>query len=315
MKAKYMGRLAATILAMSISVFAMHGQIFEGWYADPDIRLYNGVFWVFPTTSIAFEDQSYFDAWSSPDLEEWTKHASIITTETIRWAKDNFWAPASVSRNEKYYLYFSANGLRTSNEAAGIGVAVADSPGSPYEDAMGRRLIDTVINNANPMDPDVFIDDDGQVYFYYGGTAANVALLGNDMVSFRQLPHEPNGTFFKDITPTPKFVEGTKVFKKNSVYYMMWSENGYGDPTYQVSYGTSDSPFGPFEVRGVILQQKPEVAVATGHNSIVNIPGTDEWYIFYHRRSKKEKDPNKRVIAYDPMYFNVDGTIQPVQIS
>lgn len=120
---------------------------------------------------------------------------------------------------------------------------------------------------------------------------------------------------FRDVTPTPKFVEGTKVFKRKGVYYMTWSENGYGDATYQVSYGTSDSPLGPFEVRGVILQQKPEVAVATGHNSVLNMPGTDEWYIFYHRRARDEKNPNKRVIAYDPMYFDEDGTIRPVDIS
>lgn len=188
MRTKCLRQLATMVLAMSTSAGAIHGRIvFEGWYADPEVRVYDGVYWVFPTTSIGLDHQSYFDAWSSPDLEEWTKHAFILTTENIRWAKDNFWAPASVRRNGKYYLYFSANGLRTSNADADIGVAVADSPGGPYQDALGRRLIDTVINNANPMDPDVFVDDDdvdGQVYLYYGGTAVNVALLGEDMLSF-----------------------------------------------------------------------------------------------------------------------------------
>lgn len=156
--------LVGTVLTTAVS--PMGGLIFEGWYADPEIRVYDNIFWIFPTTSIAFEVQSYFDAWSSPDMVHWTKHSAIITNHTISWAKDNFWAPASVIRNEKYYLYFSANGLRTVNQDAGIGVAVADSTDGPCEDALGKRLIDTVISNANPMDPGVFLDEDDQVYVY-----------------------------------------------------------------------------------------------------------------------------------------------------
>lgn len=297
-----------TVLAM---VTPMSG--IQGWYADPDIRVYDGTFWIFPTTSIG--DQTYFDAWSSPDLLHWQKHPNILVTDDISWATDQLWAPTSVKRHDKFWLYFSANGLRTNTPTAGIGVAVADAPSGPFKDALGDRLIDTIINNANPMDPDIFVDDDDdQIYLYYGGTSVNVALLNKDMISFQSLPGQPNDTYFKELTPTPKFVEGTKVFKRHGIYYMMWSENGYGDPTYQVSYGTANSPLGPFEVKGTILQQDPKVAVATGHNSVLNLPGTDDWYIVYHRRARKEKNVNNRVLAYDRMYFNEDGTIQPVKI-
>lgn len=163
------------------------------------------------------------------------------------------------------------------------------------------------------MDPDVFIDDDGVIYFYFGGSAVNVALLNEDMVSFRPFP-DSNSTF-KDITPSPSFVEGTKVFKRNGIYYMTWSENSYGDPTYQVAYGTSSSPLGPFTPEGVILSQNSSVAVATGHNGILNLPGTDDWYIVYHRRPLNETDANHRVIAIDRLYFGEDGAIQSVVIT
>lgn len=102
---------------------------FDGWYADPEIRQYDSVFWVFPTTSIAFEDQKWFDAFSSPDLISWTKHPNILTTESISWAQDNLWAPASIrGADGRYYFYFSANGLRSQKTTAGLGVAVADFP-------------------------------------------------------------------------------------------------------------------------------------------------------------------------------------------
>lgn len=287
----------------------------QGWYADPDIRLYDGTYWIFPTTSIDFSEQTYFDAFSSTDLTTWTKHSNITTASDFTWARDNFWAPSSFYRNGQYYFYFSANGLRTLEETAGLGVAVASSPGGPYKDAIGSRLVDSVINNANPMDPDIFVDDDDQIYFYYGGSAVNVAVLNDDMISFKDLPAEQGGGTFKNITPAASFVEGAEVFKRNGIYYMMWSENGYGDPTYQVAYGISGSPFGPFEPKGVVLQQDPAVAVATGHNSVLNIPETDVWYIVYHRRPLTETAANNRVLAMDSMYFNEDGTIQPIQIT
>lgn len=173
--------------------------------------------------------------------------------------------------------------------------------------------MDSVINGANPMDPDVFLDDDGVIYFYFGGSAVNVGLLNEDMVSFRPFP-DSNSTF-KDITPSPTFVEGTKIFKRNGIYYMTWSENGYGDPTYQVAYGMSTSPLGPFTPRGVILAQNASVAVATGHNGILNLPGTDVWYIVYHRRPLNETDPNHRVVAIDRLYFGEDGEVQSVVIT
>lgn len=301
--------LAAAQATFDYATAPAGNPVFDGFYADPEIRIYNNTFWVFPTVSIAFEDQKWFDAFSSPDLVHWTKHPEILRAgEDVSWARDNMWAPTSLEQNGKYWFYFSANGLRTLNDRAGLGVAVADSPGGPYVDALdGQRLISELENNANPMDPDIFVDDDGQTYFYYGGTAVNVALLNTtDMVSFL--------TPFKDVTPAPTFVEATKVFKRNGIYYMMWSENGYGDPTYQAAYATANSPLGPFTPRGVVLQQDPAVAVATGHNSVLNIPGTDVWYIVYHRRPLNEQDANSRTVALDRMYFNADGTIQPIRL-
>lgn len=170
------------------------------------------------------------------------------------------------------------------------------------------------------MDPDVFTDDDGKKYLYFGGTRGNVGLLNDDMIIFRPIntSESAEGTdaqYFKSITPRPSnFEEGMKVFKRNGTYYIMWSENGYGDATYQVAYGTSDSPLGPFSPRGVILKQDPVIAVATGHNSVLNIPGTDIWYIVYHRRPLHESNGDRRVVAMDRMYFGADGGIEPVEL-
>lgn len=282
-----------------------------GWYADPDVAIYNNRFYVFPTASRPYAEQTYLDAFSSADLVTWTKHPNVLTTASISWAKYAVWAPAPIARNGKYYLYFAANDIQSNAELGGIGVAVADSPEGPYTDAIGRPLIAQFVNGAQPIDQDVFIDDDGQAYIYYGGWGhANVAKLNSDMTSLGTLS---DGSTYKEITPSG-YIEGSQMFKRDGTYYLMWSEGGWTGPDYSVAYAMADSPTGPFQRLDKVLAQDAAVARGAGHNSVLNIPGTDTWYIIYHRRPLSETDGNARQLAYDRMYFNPDGTIQRVKM-
>lgn len=283
----------------------------DGWYADPDTEIYDGLYWVYPTSSYNYEEQTYLDAFSSPDLINWTKHPNVLTTSNVSWATKAVWAPAPISRNGKYYIYFGANDIQEDDTTTigGIGVAVSDSPDGPYVDAIGSPLIGEYHNGAQPIDQDVFIDDDGQAYIYYGGHShANVALLNEDMVSIGTFP---DGTQFKEITPT-NYVEGAQMFKRNGTYYMMWSEGGWTGPDYAVSYAMANSPLGPFERKAKILQQDLAVATGSGHNGVINVPDTDIWYIVYHRRPLGDDDGNHRQLAYDRMYFDEDGSIADI---
>ncbi|MBP2328040.1 hypothetical protein JOF56_008425 [Kibdelosporangium banguiense] len=281
----------------------------DGWYADPDVAVYGEKYWVFPTSSRPYAEQTYLDAFSSPDLVHWTKHPNVLTIADVPWARRAVWAPAPVQRNGKYYLYFAANDIQSNSELGGIGVAVADKPEGPYQDAIGRPLISQFVNGAQPIDQDVFIDSDGQAYMYYGGWGhANVVRLNSDMTSLGQFP---DGSTYKEITPS-NYTEGPQMLKRNGKYYLMWSEDYWGGPNYSVSYAMADSPTGPFTRIGKVLSQDSAVARGSGHNSVLNVPGTDIWYIVYHRRPLSRTDINHRQVAYDRMSFNADGTIQPV---
>ncbi|KAI8947778.1 putative glycosyl hydrolase [Xylaria longipes] len=284
----------------------------EGWYADPGSAIYDGVFWVYPTSSYAYEEQTYIDAFSSPDLINWTKHPNVLTISNVAWATKALWAPTPISRNGKYYLYFSANDIQEdeAGKVGGIGVAVADKPEGPFIDAIGKPLIGSYHNGAQPIDQDVFIDDvDGKAYIYYGGHShANVAILNEDMISIGTFD---DGTTFKEITPKT-YVNGARMFKRNGIYYFMWSEGSWTGPDYCISYAMADNPLGPFDGLATILQQDSAVATGTGHNSVIHVPETDIWYILYHRRPLSETERDHRTLAYDRMYFNDDGTIQPI---
>ncbi|WP_238006636.1 family 43 glycosylhydrolase [Dactylosporangium sp. AC04546] len=302
--------LAAVLLPGTPARAADAGNPFaDGWYADPDVAVYGNTYWVFPTTSKSYAEQTYLDAFSSTDLVTWTKHPNVLTTARVSWASYAMWAPAPVQRNGKYYLYFAANDIQNDSSLGGIGVAVADRPEGPYSDALGRPLIGQFHNGAQPIDQDVFIDDDGQAYMYYGGWGhANVVKLNADMTSLGTFS---DGSTYKEITPAG-YVEGSQMFKRNGKYYLMWSEGGWTGPDYSVAYAMASSPTGPFTRLDKVLAQDPAVAKGSGHNAVLNVPGTDTWYIVYHRRPLSETDGNHRQLAFDRMTFAADGTIQRV---
>ncbi|MGW3800817.1 family 43 glycosylhydrolase [Streptomyces clavifer] len=300
---------ARTAGAPDASTAEAGNPIVEGWYADPDVAVYGDRFWIYPTTSRRYSEQTFMDAFSSTDMVNWTKHPKVLDIADVAWAEYALWAPAPVFRDGKYYLYFAANDIQSDSELGGIGVAVADRPEGPYKDAIGGPLVSRFHNGAQPIDQDVFIDDDGQAYMYYGGWGhANVVKLNPDMTSLGTFS---DGSTYKEITPE-NYVEGSYMFKRDGTYYMMWSEGGWTGPDYSVSYAMSDSPTGPFKKIDRVLAQDPAVARGSGHNSVVNVPGTDIWYIVYHRRPLSETDGNHRALAYDRIDFNSDGTIRPV---
>ena len=286
--------------------------ILKGWYADPEAAIFKKQYWIYPTWSDKYNKQVFFDAFSSPDLLHWKKHEHILDTASVKWAKRAMWAPAIVEKNRKYYLFFSANDIQNNNEYGGIGIAVADKPEGPFKDYLGKPLIAAFHNGAQPIDQFVFHDKDGQYYIIYGGWQhCNIAKLKNDFTGI--IPFD-DGTMFREITP-PGYVEGPFMFMRNNKYYFMWSEGGWTGPDYSVAYAIGDSPFGPFERVGKILQQDSAIATGAGHHSIMHNTAKDLWYIIYHRRPLGETAANNRATCLEQLFFDDKGFILPVKLS
>lgn len=285
--------------------------ILEGWYADPEGILYGDTYWIYPTRSDLYENQYSLDCFSSPDLVNWTKHASILDTAEVKWAKIAMWAPAVLNKDGKYYIFFGANDVHE-GEIGGIGVAVSDRPEGPYKDLLGKPLINEIVNGAQPIDQYVFRDTDGTYYMYYGGWRhCNMVKLNDD---FTGLVPFDDGEIYKEITPE-NYVEGPFMFMKNGKYYFMWSEGGWGRPDYKVAYAIADSPFGPFNRIATILEQDPEIGTSAGHNSVIQIPGTEDYYIIYHRRPIGDTARDHRATCIDKMTFDENGFINPVKMT
>jgi beta-xylosidase len=283
--------------------------LFPGWYADPEAVVIGREYWIFPTYSAPYSKQVFFNAFSSTNLVKWEKHERILDTSEVKWAKMAMWAPSVIQKNGKFFLFFGANDIQKDNQTGGIGIAVSESPEGPYRDYIGKPLIDKFYNGAQPIDQFAFRDADGTCYLIYGGWRhCNIVKLNDDFTGVEPLA---DGTYFKEITPKG-YVEGPFIFIRNGKYYFMWSEGGWTGPDYSVAYAVGDSPFGPFERKGKILMQDKNIATGAGHHSVIHVPGTDNYYIVYHRRPLNETDRNSREVCIDRMEFDENGLIKQV---
>lgn len=289
--------------------------VLAGYYADPEILYAEKTkrYYIYPTSDgFTGWAGNYFKVFSSANLTNWKDEGVMLDLpKQVSWANRNAWAPCiiekKISGQYKYFYYFTA--------AQKIGVAVADEPTGPFVD-LGKPLVaekPAGIKGGQEIDPDVFTDPKtGKSYLYWGNGYMAVAELNEDMVSFK-----PESTQIIKVDKT--YREGTYVFYRKGIYYFMWSEDDTRSPNYRVRYGTSTSPTGPLTISAdniVIQKNEAEGIYGTGHNSVIQIPGTDDWYIVYHRFTY----PNgikmgsaagyNREVCIDKLVFGADGSIK-----
>lgn len=285
--------------------------IFSAPAADPTMVQFGDKYYVYPT--FGGIPEVGFGVWSSEDLTDWKSEGMILKFADLGWANKDAWAPDIIERNGKYYFYYSA--------ASSIGVAVSDSPTGPFIDPLGRPLIDFE-EDMSTIDPCVFIDDDGKTYLYWGATFNGTMFmreLNADMISFKG----EKKTVFNYSLEKDYHCEGSFVFKRNGLYYYLWSEyiwcdfpSLYKDHSYRVNYAVSTSPEGPFTKelsRVPILSTDMELNyIGPGHNSVLNIPGTDDYFIVYHQHQGNARFRRTNI---DRMTFNKLGGINTIRMT
>ncbi len=320
--------VAAGIVPGKLYAQEGHNPVLPGFHADPEILYSNkdGKYYIYSTTDgMPGWGGYYYHAFSAPSIDaQWTDCGVVLDakSEQVPWADGNLWAPAAIERKEgdtyKYYLYFSANNPESRRKE--ISVAVANAPAGPFK-ALDRPIIkDDPSRRGQQIDVDVFQDPrSGKYYLYWGNGFMAGAELNDDMLSVKPETITlltPKGGTLRDYA----FREGAYVFYRNGKYYFTWSVDDTGSPNYHVAYGTSQSPLGPITVADpcIVLIQDPEKEIyGPAHHAVINIPGTDDWYIVYHRINKnyleKSMGPGfHREVCIDRLYFNPDGSIRQV---
>src|SRR5262245_60501894 len=234
------GLVALTSSAPVAAQAARSGNpILPGWYADPEAHVFAGEYWIYPTYSAPYDQQTFMDAFSSRDLVTWEKHPRILEVANVTWARRAMWAPSIVEQDGWFYLFFGANDIQNDEQVGGIGVARARTPNGPFKDYLGKPLIDRFHTGAQPIYQFVFTDRDRSCYIGYGGWGhRDVAQLN---AGFSGIVPVSDGATFKEITPAG-YVEGACMLLKDDGYYFMWCEGGWTGPNYAVAYAVGTTP-------------------------------------------------------------------------
>jgi hypothetical protein len=307
---KYILKVFRYLLLVSTSV-QLHAQnplIRDQYSADPSARVFGDRVYVYPSHDIlategrgrlgwfCMEDYHVF---SSANLTDWTDHGMIVHQNKVPWVKPDsysMWAPDCVYRNGKYYFYFPTTPKDTSY-ARGftVGVAIADKPDGPFVPQPAPIL------NVRGIDPNVFIDKDGQAYLYwsqgniYGAKLKeNMTALASDPVVLGELPNKG-------------LKEGPYLFERNGTYYLTYPH--VENKIERLEYAIGNNPLGPFKITGVIMDESP-TGCWTNHHSIIQFK--DQWYLFYHHNDYSPAFDKARSIRADSLFFNADGAIRKV---
>lgn len=238
--------------------------------------------------------------WVSEDLLDWEFHpvANIPV------------APDLVKYNGKFYL--------TGNSDH---VYVADNPLGPYEDLGLFKNTGPVEKGWNGgFDTKIYVDDDNTPYLFWPGRGISgiygVKLDPDDLTRFDGEPvhlfgfnpmhaWERYGEFNE--YPGVAWIEGPWIIKRNGIYYMEYSASGTQWKTYAEGYYTATSPLGPYTYasNNPLLRKTEGLVTGTAHGSILQIPGTDEWWQFY--TIVLSNPPGGRRIGMDRIEFDSDG--------
>lgn len=238
--------------------------------------------------------------YSSKDMVNWTDHGSPLSYHSFSWATGKAWAPHCVERDGKFYFYVPVSDA--------IGVAVADNPLGPYEDAIGEPLV----QNYQYIDPTVFVDDDGQAYLYFGNPRLWYVTLNEDMTSFSgQVTQIENttqsfGQRNGDAERPTLYEEGPWFYKRDGQYYMIFA---MGPLPERIGYATSPAPLGPWTYRGVIMESESGHAF-TNHAGVVDFKGKS--YFFYHTQELPGGGGFKRSVAVEEFSYGADGSIPTI---
>ena len=246
--------------------------------------------------------------WSAPvnDLNNWVCHGTAFATRGFRghisdtdWTDNELYAPDVVEKDGKYYLYAYIVGAKGC-------VAVSDRPEGPFK-LISRYSynIEKHYDDGTFIDPGVLVDDDGRVYVYCGYQGSYMAEIdGSDMYTVI------DGTYKEGIIPVEephRFFEACSPRKINGRYYLIYSPQKGSC----LDYAVSDSPTGPFEYKGTIIDNSIDYPGGNDHGSVMCING--QYYIFYHKMTNGTIMSRRGCV--EKIEILPDGTIPQVEMT
>jgi hypothetical protein len=267
--------------------------------ADPMILTYKGEYYLFSTNQSGF--------FVSKDLAHWKFFYSGFQR---KYNNDDQCAPAALAIGDTLLM---------------IGSTYEDLPvwySTHPKHERWKHLCETAL--LPHWDPDLFLDDDGRLYLYYGssneyplmGVEYNRSSFRPESLIYNTLSLHPEihgwerfGMNNDDSTTLNPFAEGSFMTKHDGKYYLQYAAPGTEFKVYADGVYTSNHPLGPF----VYQKQNPFSYKPGGFVRGAGHGGTFEdffgnyWHIATCMLSLREKF--ERRIALYPAGFDRDGIL------
>jgi hypothetical protein len=273
--------------------------------ADPAPMIHDDRVYLFtghdePTATDSF-DMRDWRLYSTSDMANWQDHGTILSIDDFSWVASDAWAGQVAERDGKFYFYVSVN---RKGYGKSIGVGVSSNITGPYEDAIGGPLLEN-----QEIDPNTFIDDDGQAYMFWGNPNLWYVALNDDMISYGEGPvqveltPETYGPRREGVSDRPTaYEEGPWVYKRDGTYYNVYAANCCGE---DIRYSTAPSVRGPWTYRGLVMAS--EGGSFTNHPGMIDYKGRS--YFFYHNGALPGGGGFHRSVAVEEFKYGADGSI------
>jgi arabinan endo-1,5-alpha-L-arabinosidase len=211
---------------------------------DPAIIQENGGAWfVFGTgTGIQVKKSSDGLAWSN---------IGKVFSSTPSWVSSyisnfdgNIWAPDIHYYNGLYYLYYACSSFGSNTSV--IGLATSSSLSSPSWSDKGLVIRSTSSNNYNCIDPNLVIDNSGNLWLAFGSFWSGIQIVQLDSSTMKP----KSGAAIKNIaTRSNTACEAAFIVYRSGYYYLFESVDTCCqgvNSTYKIMYGRSSSVNGTY---------------------------------------------------------------------
>lgn len=279
------GCLLTLFLMLTVSASAQKtfkNPILPGFHPDPSLCRVGEDYYM---VTSSFEWFPGLPIFHSKDLVNWEQIGHVLNRPSQLQMKDGLkaswglWAPTIRYHNGLYYVICTATGC------GGNFFVTAKNPEGPYSEPI-------FIKDAPGIDPSLFFDDDGKVW-YCG------SINGNDKIPPRSYPAEDRiyvqqldlatGEFIgkrhivsSGYAINSPYAEAPHIYKIKGKYYLLIAEGGTWE-NHAVSVFTSDQvtgPYIPFICNPVLTHRHlgNEIDITTvGHADLIQTQN-DDWY-------------------------------------
>jgi hypothetical protein len=282
---------------------------------DPHIRIYEDRAYLYASHDYSADNRGFvmrdWQVWSSDDLLNWRLESTLYPQDTyIGKPIDGCWATDAVKKEAKYYWAFSEVDKQADRHQ--IGMVVADAPGGPWRDVLGRPLLANRCVETEVYDPCFFKENDGTVYLLFGVWDYYITTMSDDMLSIAEPPRrieviDPQGPYGKGTTDDKVFLH-----KWQGIYYLSWGSY----------YATSDHVYGPYTYRGCIVDPErmearfrestwPHGPTQGRHGSFFE--WKDRWFFAYCEMCFSG-NRYYRDFWISEVHYGADGEIEPITI-